>query len=140
MGTGPGLFIQESIADPPPPPVLGSAGPWGLGGERISLSDRLLKRSREWGAGSCQPACFCEGAVPRKSTHLLRDVAASLCTLLCMSRLALFKLIIQDSNKGFFWETILNILVFYCNYDVCCWNKGVKKTEVVFLRCQLFKI
>ncbi len=34
------------MTDPLPPPFQGSAGPWGLGGGGISLSDRRLKRSR----------------------------------------------------------------------------------------------
>lgn len=52
-----GLFVKGPITDPFPQLLQGSAGPLGLGGGEISLSDRLLKRSRVRGlAAASQPA------------------------------------------------------------------------------------
>lgn len=49
-----GVFAEGPNRDAFP---QGSAGPWGLGGGGISLSDRPLKRSRVRGlAAACQPA------------------------------------------------------------------------------------
>lgn len=103
MASRPGLFIQGSIADPPlHHPSRGQRVPGGWVEKRSVCLTGCWKGAGR-GASSCQPACYCEGAVPRKSTHLLSDVTASFCTLLCLrmqnlSRLALQKWIVQDSS------------------------------------------
>lgn len=72
----------SSASDPFPQAFQGSVGPWGLGGGRSVCLTGCWKGA-ERGAGSCQPGRYCEGAVPKQSTHLL-SATPSAPTLLCV--------------------------------------------------------
>lgn len=57
----------------------------GWRGESVCLTG--CWKGAEWGAGSCLLARYCEGAVPKQSTHLLSAGTASFCSPLCLKTL-----------------------------------------------------
>lgn len=57
----------------------------GWRGESVCLTGCWKGAGR--GAGSCLPARYCEGAVPKQSTHLLSAGSASFCSPLCLKTL-----------------------------------------------------